>query len=137
MTQSVSDESAREDLKCHLESRNWNRYRYALFQMAELLRASDRTEEAIRAYLEVCYLDLNEVLAEGTEVDPDALEFGSEGFLAPAALVEIRNIRTELHLGSDQLKEMFLGAAEALQTYARFPVTPKSALERLCLELPL
>jgi hypothetical protein len=127
----------REALARYRGDRDWYRYRSTLFQMAELLRASDRAEEAVRAYLEVCYLDLNEALSEGSEVDPDALEFGPEGFLAFGALAEIRNIRTELQLGSDRIKEMFLDAAAELQGDAKFPVAPKSALERLCLELPL
>jgi predicted RNA-binding Zn-ribbon protein involved in translation (DUF1610 family) len=98
----------------HSQNGNWGLYRNARFQMAEILRGEMKLNEALRTYLEVCYLDLNGPRNTGGMSDPDLLkEFppfdpNRNLFLAPGVIDRIKRIVQKLKLSKDEVRQIFL-----------------------------
>ena len=110
-----------QELLEHASNNNWGLYRNTKLQMAEVLELEDSPRDALRLYLEICYLDINgptnigsaikhpELLKEYPPFDP------KRGLFAPGILKRISRIKKELGLDSAEIKKLFYDTAEEQQ----------------------
>ncbi len=112
---------------------DWGLYRNTRFQMAEILRGEMKLKDALRTYLEVCYLDLNGVRNVGGMNDPELLkEFPpfdpkESAFLAPGVIDLIKRIVLKLKLNKDEIKQIFLEHNLRSEKSLRLPVSVEQA----------
>jgi len=112
---------------------DWGLYRNTRFQMAEILRGEMKLKDALRTYLEVCYLDLNGVRNVGGMNDPELLkEFPpfdpkESAFLAPGVIDLIKRIVLKLKLTKDEIKQIFVEHNSRSEKSLRLPVSAEQA----------
>jgi len=128
------------ELAVHRAQQNWGLYRCTKQQIAEELRTLGRTEASLAAYLEVCYLDLNDPENLGGMVDPSMLAEcppfrPDDDGLAFGIVLEVEEMRQHLGLTIDQLRGTFLSTATKTHGSLRLPVSPEAAWRRLKREL--
>lgn len=125
----------------HAQSGSWGLYRNATFQMAEILRGEMKLKEALRIYLEVCYLDLNgpnntggmndlELLKEFPSFDPNR-----DSFLAPGVIDLIKRIALKLNLSKDEIRQIFIEHSLRIRQSLRLPFSPEKSWQSLEKEL--
>lgn len=112
--------------------------------MAAILERYERAAEALKYYLEVCYLDLNGPQNTGGIEDPELRtslnvhDFMIEdAFLAPAVIDKILEIILGLKLDENQVCQKFMRVAERNSANLKLPVSPETAWEKLSAELYL
>jgi hypothetical protein len=117
----------------HAQQRDWGLYRNDRLEMAELLRKEDKHENALAAYLEVCYLDANGPRnVSGYPASPDYPPFSSDqAFLAPGVIAQVDVMADKLGYGLAQITEAFMYTATIYHHSLRLPVTPDEAWEKL------
>lgn len=130
----LNDESIR-----HINNLNLASYTNIRMYMADLFKKEKRLEDALKIYLEVCYLDLNgsnnrggtspELLKEFPVFDP------SIGFLAPAIILYIRKISKKLNISIEDLKKMFFEINSNLEDYVKLPISKDNAWIKIKKEL--
>jgi len=117
----------------HAKNGDWGLYRNARFQMAEILRGEMKLKEALRTYLEVCYLDLNGPSNTGGMNDPELLkEFppfdpNRDSFLAPGVIDLIKRIVLKLKLSKDEVKQIFLEHNSLVGQSLKLPLPPEKS----------
>jgi len=121
----------------HAQNLNWGLYRNTRFEMAEILRKDKNSELALKAYLEVCYLDLNGPSnCESIKNDPERLKeyppFDPKkwGFLAPAIIDFITKIGKQLGLGEEDLRRTFLEHNKNVLKEMGLPLSPETCWEK-------
>lgn len=125
----------------HAKNSDWGLYRNTRFQMAEILRKETKLKDALRAYLEVCYLDLNgpsniggmnnpELLKEFPPFDPK-----ESAFLAPGVIALIKKIMLESNLNKDKIKQIFIEHNSRLEKSLRLPLSTEKAWQSLGKEI--
>lgn len=119
---------------------DWGLYRNTRFQMAEILRGEMKLKDALRTYLEVCYLDLNGGRNIGGMNDPELLkEFPpfdpKEAFLAPGIIDLIQMIMRKLNMASEDVKQIFIEHNSRIGKNLRLPLTPEQCWTSLEKEL--
>ncbi len=121
----------------HAKNGDWGLYRNARFQMAEILRSEMKLKDALRTYLEVCYLDLNGPNNTGGMNDPELLkEFppfdpNRDSFLAPGVIDLIKRIVLKLELSKDEIKQIFTEHNSRMEKSLRLPLSPEKAWQSL------
>lgn len=117
----------------HAKNGDWGLYRNARFQMAEILRGEMKLKDALRTYLEVCYLDLNGVRNVGGMNDPEILkEFPpfdpkESAFLAPGVIDLIKRIVLKLNLSKEEIKQIFVEHNSRSEKSLRLPLSVEEA----------
>lgn len=105
----------RELLECG-QSGLWGAYRNVRFNMGEQLRIEGRHMDAVKTYLEVCYLDMN------GEPDFNGVWNTQLSFIAPGVVERIQKLIAKLALTREDVKTIFL---ENLRIHDSFKM-PKS-----------
>ena len=104
--------------------------------MGEHLRTQLKLTEALRIYLEVCFLDLNDANNVGGYVnDPELLKQfppfdPKRGFLAPAVVERIQRIIQKLALKRKDVRALFF-ENERIQRDLRLPLSVNAAWKKL------
>ncbi len=128
----------------HARHENWGFYRNARFGMAEILRREIKLNQALKTYLEVCYIDLNgpnnrggimdsgdrEILIEFPAFDPT-----QAAFLAPGVIDLIRRVNKKLMLTKDDLKKEFIQTNARPWQSLKLPLSPEQCWSKLEVEL--
>lgn len=128
-----------EDLLNYAKSGQWGLYRNTRFQMAEILRKENKLRDALRAYLGVCYLDLNGATNMMTDESGNVISdpkfnkpFDQElAFLAPGVIDRIQKITKKLELEKEEVKKIYSDFSDRLQKSTRAPVTPEDCWSKL------
>lgn len=116
---------------------DWGLYRNARFQMAEILRGEMKLKDALRTYLEVCYLDLNGPNNTGGMNDPELLKefppFNPKdfSFLAPGVIDLIKRIVLKLKLNKDEIKQIFVEHNSRIEKSLRLPISAEKSWQSL------
>ena len=112
--------------------------------MAALLEKYQKPTEALKYYIEVCYLDLNGPENTGGIKDADLRaslnirDFNIEGAdLAPAVIDKILEIIIGLKLDEKQVLQQFMQVAERNHINLKLPLSPEKAWKRFSDELYL
>ena len=125
-----------EDLLENAKSEQWGLYRNVRFQMAEILNRENKPKDALRTYLEVCYLDLNGATNMPTDEnghvirDPEYFKpFDPKelAFLAPGVIDLIKRIVLKLKLSKDEIKQIFVEHNSRSEKSLRLPVSAEQA----------
>ncbi len=117
----------------HAKNGDWGLYRNSRFQMAEILRGEMKLKEALRTYLEVCYLDLNGPSNTGGMRDPELLkEFppfdpNRDSFLAPGVIDLIKRIVLKLKLSKDEVRQIYLEHNSRVGQSLKLPLSPEKS----------
>lgn len=130
-----------DDMVQHIARNDWGLFRNTKFEMAEILRKEARPINALKTYLEVCYLDLNgpnniggiddpELLKEFPPWDPKHLAFLAPGVVGSAAVIIEGTGATQ-----DDVEAAFMRRAAKLEEALRLPVSPSKAWAKLKKEL--
>lgn len=133
--------SLNKQLMEHAKNGDWGLYRNARFQMAEILRGEMKLKEALRAYLEVCYFDLNGPSNTGGMNDPELLKKfppfdpNRDSFLAPGVTDLIKRIVLKLKLSKDEVKQIFLGHNSRIGQSLKLPLSSEKSWPSLEKEL--
>jgi hypothetical protein len=124
-----------EEILKHARMGDWGLFRNTKFEMGVIVRKEGRLNEALRFYLEVCYLDLNgpsntggynddrELLRQYPPWNPN----GSIAELAPGVLECVSKIIEETNLDHDSVEMKFLECTSSLQTSLKLPLSPHNA----------
>lgn len=128
-----------KELLKHAQNYQWGLYRNARLSMGDILKAEAKDLEALDAYFEVCYLDMNGPNNCGT-LDPEILKkyppFNpKEAFLAPGVIGYIDKIIGNHSIAQVQAEEKFIKVAERTQKSLKLPVTPERAWKTLKSEI--
>lgn len=124
-----------EDLLENAKSEQWGLYGNVRFQMAEILNKENKLKDALRMYLEVCYLDLNGATNMPTDEnghvihDPEYFKpFDSEQkFLAPGIIDLIKRIVLKLKLSKDEIKKIFVEHNSRIEKSLRLPLSAEKS----------
>lgn len=125
----------------HAKNGDWGLYRNARRQMAGILRREMKLKDALRTYLEVCYLDLNgpsntggitypELLKEFPPFDPK-----ERAFLAPGVIDLIKRIVLKLNLNKNEIEQIFIEHNSRIGQSLKLPLSPEQAWPSLDKEL--
>lgn len=128
----------------HAKQRDWGLYRNTRLSMAAILEKDEKPVEALKYYLEVCYLDLNGSQNTGGIGDPElraslnVRDFTIEdAFLAPAIIDKILEIILGLKFDENQVCQEFMKVSERNSANLKLPVSPETAWEKLSAEFYL
>jgi hypothetical protein len=112
----------------------WGLFRNTRYDMLEILNAEGRLEDALGMALEVCYYDINgpnnittnnpAILKEFPPFDPEL------GFVAPALVFSIKELKDKLNLKWEDIKDLFLKRANQVRM-SIMRVSPKKAWDIL------
>jgi hypothetical protein len=126
----------------HANQRDWGHYRNTRLSMAIILEKYENPAEALKYYLEVCYLDLNgpqntsgiegQKLRTSLKVQDFMIE---DGFLAPAIIAKIIEIILGLKFDEDKVCQVFLQVAERSRKNLKLPVLPETAWRKVSDEI--
>lgn len=125
-----------EDLLKNAKSEQWGLYRNVKFQMAEILNKENKLKDALRMYLEVCYLDLNGATNMPTDEngnvvrDPEyfkPFDPKESAFLAPGVIDLIKRIVLKINLSKDETKQIFVEHNSRSEKSLRLPVSAEQA----------
>jgi len=112
--------------------------------MAAILEQYEKPAEALKYYLEVCYLDLNGPQNTGGIDDPqlraslNVQDFTIEdAFLAPAVINKILEIILGLKLDENQVRQEFIQMAERNSANLKLHISPETAWIKLSVEFYL
>jgi hypothetical protein len=118
----------------HARERNWGLFRNTRLSMAALLEKYQQPAEALKYYIEICYLDLNGPQNTGGLKDHnlraslDIRDFNTEGGLLASAVVgKVLEIILTLKLNEGQVLQQFMQVANRNHTNLKLPVSPEKA----------
>lgn len=112
----------------HVRYGDWGLYRNTKVEMAQQLQDEGKLRQALRTYLEVCYLDANGPCNRGPKpFDP------IQAITAPGITREVRELSRSLRLRPEQIRGMFIEAADVYHN--NLPVGSAKAWDQLRLEL--
>lgn len=125
----------------HARRGDWGLYRSARFEMAEILRKEMKFDQALRTYLEVCYLDLNgpnntgginnrELLKEFPPFDPE-----KTAFLAPGVINVVKRMMKKSELSEDMVMSIFIEHNSRVERSLKLPLSPDECWSPLKKEL--
>src|SRR3989344_380016 len=116
---------------------DWGLYRNTRFQMAEILRGEMKLKDALKTYLEVCYLDLNGPNNTGGMNNPELLkEFppfdpNRDSSLAPGVIDLIKRIVLKLNLSKDEVKQIYIEHNSRSEKSLRLPLSAEKSWQSL------
>jgi len=122
-----------QELIEHASQQNWGLFRNAKMQMADIYRKESKLEDALGAYFEVCYLDLNGPNNMSGVTDPELLrEFPpwnpkQDAFLAPGIVDRVARLIQKTETDESIAKNMFKVRARKLKVNLRLPVSEENA----------
>lgn len=126
------------ELAAHAANQDWGHYRNAKLGMAEILRRQSKLQQALEAYLEVCYLDLNGPSNAGSYRRDAALlrkyppfDPRGQGFLAPEVLRRAGRIISKLHSDPGDVQRLFERVAGPLEKSLRLPLAAPHAWKKI------
>ena len=131
---------ANEYLLKHAKDGNWGLYRNTRLEMAGILRKEKKPKEALRTYLEVCYLDINGPMNRGGINDPQLLKEyppfdPKQAFLAPGVTGEIQDLVEELGLQTEEVKSLFSETAKISHNALKLSIDPTKAWNKIHAEV--
>jgi hypothetical protein len=128
----------------HPKQRDWGLYRNTRLSMAAILEKDEKPAEALKYYLEVCYLDINgpqntggiqdQELRSSLNVQDFTIE---DAFLAPAIIDKIFEIILSLKLDENHVSQEFMKVSERSSANLKLPISPEAAWEKLSAEFYL
>lgn len=130
-----------DDMLTYASKRQWGFFRNAKLGMAEILRKESQFKQALVAYLEICYIDLNGPSNIGNVPDPEILkeyppwDYKNLGMLAPGIIERIAKIIKKICIPQDDVKVMFFKQATEIKERLCLPVPVTKAWENLSKEL--
>lgn len=122
----------------HAQNMDWGLYRNARFNMAEILRKEMNLKQALIAYLEVCFIDLNgpnnaghikdnpELLKEFPPFDPNNF-----AFVAPGVIDIIKRIMKKLNFDKNSVKSSYLEHNFRVEKSLRLPLSAENSWKSL------
>jgi len=115
---------------------DWGLYRNVKLDMAQQLKGEKKLKDALRTYLEICYLDVNGPNNLGGERDPDMLKSyppfdPTMGFLAPRIIWEIGELSKALGLQADEVKSLFMEVAVPNHKNLGLPIDPTQGWDKI------
>lgn len=116
----------------HASENKWGLYRNNTLDMSDVLRVEGRLKDAVRFYLEVCYLDLNGPDNVGPISDP-ALRARYPRFssrlagLASGVVHLLASTRAKASMSDDALRSLFFMHAAEIGATLDLPVSPEDA----------
>ena len=118
------------------QRRHWGLYRNTRMDMAAVLQREGRLQDALRTFLEVCYLDLNGPRNTGARADPVSPEespgFSVElGLLAPTIVGQVHDLTEQLKLSEADVQREFFEISSRVHKDLKLPMAPKQAWERV------
>ena len=124
----------------HALNGNWELYRNARFQMAEVLRKESKLKQALSMYCWVCYLDLNGPRNTSDVKDQELLrEFPpfspKEAFLAPGIISRMARIIEKLNLDQEKVSLIFQEITVRDYKGLKLPMQPEDAWKSVRREL--
>jgi hypothetical protein len=119
---------AKKHILQHARDGDWGLYRNTKLEMAQQLQGEQKLMQALRTYLEVCYLDANGPCNRGAKpFDP------GQAIIAPGIIRQVRELSRSLGLQSDEVKGLFIEAADIYHN--GLPVDSVKAWDQILLEL--
>lgn len=127
----------KQQMEC-VKKNDWGLFRNLRYGMYVILNAEKRFKEALIMSLEVCFYDINRPNNLST-TDPKILKefppFDSKaGFVAPALVESIKDLKDKLNLKWDDIKHMFIERANQVRMKIML-ISPEKAWEILYNEL--
>jgi hypothetical protein len=120
------------ELLQHARVGNWGLYVNTRLSMAAVLEREDKLLDALCAYFEVLYLDLNGPRNTGGVNDSDFPPFSpAEAFVAPAIESKVLELLARLQFDEFQARDVFAERTERVCSNLKLPVLPRRAWERL------
>ena len=122
----------------HAKKRDWGLYRNTRLSMAAILEKDEKPAEALKYYLEVCYIDLNGPQNTGGIEEPELRaslniqDFAIEdAFLAPAVIDKILEIILGLKIDETQVYQAFMHVAARNDANLKLSVSPEEAWKKI------
>ncbi|MDP2650663.1 MAG: hypothetical protein Q8P04_01035 [bacterium] len=121
-----------DQLMEYAESGDWDLYRNVRFNMAEVLRKEAKLKDALKVYLEVCYLDLNgpgNIKVLGGPAFQAKLSTGVDH----QVVILIEKIMKKLNLSKDDVGKIFIEHNSRIGKNLQLSLTPEecwSSLEK-------
>jgi len=113
---------------------NWGLFRNSHYGMFAILNAEKRVKEALEMLLEVCYYDINgpnNLSATNGNIFKDFPPFDlKSGFTAPGLVSSIKELKEQLNLQWDDVKNGFIERATKVRIKT-MPLSPEKAWEIL------
>lgn len=124
----------------HASEQKWGLYRNATLDMGDVLRVENRPRDAVRFYLEVCYLDLNNPTNYGPVSYPELMEkyprwSADPDGLASGVLSLIDTVAAKGGLSDETLRDLFMEQATRIHQSLGLPMSPDNAWRILCKKL--
>ncbi len=118
-------------------ARKWSRYRNTTLRMAQLRGRQGRLEDALVAYLQLCYIDVNGAQNAGAAWGVPLLDFDpARAFgLGPLIVRRVRALARDLGYDKARMEAEFLVTASVLHRSLDLPVAPEDAWHQLRFEL--
>lgn len=116
----------------HARHGEWGLYCNDILEMGDILHLSEKYEQALRNYLEVCYLDLNDPNNVGPSVSPSLIkEFppfskAPKG-LAPGVISLIVSVCGKATIPRERVEQIFFEHAAKMQSGLKLPMKPEEA----------
>lgn len=127
-----------KELDQYARERNSGDFRNAKLEMADILRREGKSTEALSLYLEVCYLDLNDLDDTRSITDKELLREllpwnlnDATTELAPAVIDEVLQLMEQTGISTDTLQDIFFQRASALRSLFRLRLSPTTAWRRI------
>jgi len=111
------------------DKRNLGPYRNERLDVAHALQNKRKLKDALQAYLEVCYLDVNL-----SSQQRGKFELG-EVAVGPGIIWEVRELSESLGLQAEEVKSLFMERAQATYTILRLPIDPARGWEGVRIDL--
>ncbi len=120
----------------YVKHRQWGLYRNTWLSMAAVLEQKGELDDALRLYLEVCYLDLNGPQNRGDMPLSGMRDFMvNVAFLAPAVVAKVLEMIFALKLDEHQVGSNFMQIAEHNNHNLKLPLSPTETWRKLSAEL--
>lgn len=132
-------DNLKKELNLLNQNNNFASYTIKMLYMGDLVKKEGNLLEALKIYLEVCYLDLNGPNNRG-EISPELLEEfpvfdATLGLLAPAIIGYIKKISKKLNISIDELKNLFFNNSFDLKPIFNLPISKDRAWIKIKKEL--
>jgi hypothetical protein len=117
---------------------NWGLYRNILLDMTDVLIIEQRYSQALKKYLEICYIDLNGPNNLSGNFDPEIMRIFPQwtpgafpNMLAPKVIEQISELITHCGFSDGEVEAMYLEVANQNQQNLHLPLSPAEAWPEL------
>jgi len=122
----------KEQLEC-LKSNDWGLYRNSLLEQHNLLKDEGKLKPALERLLFVCYLDVNGPRNNASFRDRPPFDL-EDAFIAPGIMSMIAELRDNLGLTNDEVKDIFIKTIK--EPYNKMPLSVEKSWNIIEKELP-